>query len=129
MATYTENYNLVLPETEDVFDVEDYNENFNSLDTALTTIEEKIDTLATTPSSIIKSIQHVTYSNTKNVANGAVSINPVDVTKAVVIMEFLYLNDGYPFSYTLEGTEISITHNDFTSTGALRLGFWIIEFN
>ena len=39
MATYTENYNLIKPDEEDYYDVADFNENMDTLDSAMAAAE------------------------------------------------------------------------------------------
>lgn len=147
MATYTENYNFLLTEVEDAFDITDYNENFKTIDTlmaenetAVNEVNEKIGTpengetifsLLKTGGSIIKSIQHVVYSNEQNNSSGKVTFDTVDPSKTIIIFERLTDLSNYsasPISYSLEESSISITHNSY-SANSLKFGFWIVEFN
>ena len=146
MATYTENYDLTLPETEDYFDIADYNSNLETIDTLMAEnesvvkeVNEKLGTpnenetvfsLLRTGSSIIKSIQHVTYTKGSSVGSGTVEIDAVDTTKCIVILERLHDTDTMSkVIYTLNESSIDITHKDSTVPDNLTLGFWIIEFN
>ncbi len=148
MATYTENYNLTIPGESDYYNVETFNENFETIDTLMAAneavcaeVNEKIGSaeegetifslLKSGSNSVIKSIQRVTYTTEISTSSGSVSIQEVDSTKCIVISERLYNYYDYhtKFDYNLTNTEITITHDSSTSAGRLILGFWIIEFN
>lgn len=152
MATYTENYDLVKPAEEDFYSVADFNENMETIDTALAetagqmdgmgdTLAEmngKIGTAADTGEdtlfgllhgggSLIKSLQHVTFSVIAGETSGSVSINTVDPAKCFVLFE--RLKDTSSISsvqYTLEATSIKIKHPSLNG-GTLIVGFWVIE--
>ena len=132
MATYTENYSLILPEEEDLYDVNDYNKNFNAIDAELTALTETVETLSAAPASVIKSIQRVTFAPERETTSGSVSIQPVNPSKCFVILEHLQDNISsaglQKIDYTLNATSISITHASATPLTRLY-GFWIIEFN
>ncbi|WP_458407107.1 hypothetical protein [Anaerotignum sp.] len=147
MATYTENYGLTLPEAVDAYNIADYNENFESIDTLLAENEfnvsevnkklgtpdegETIFSLLKSGGSIIKSIQYVTYSNTDGVTKKTLSINPVNLSKTIVIFERLKdtVDTGATACwYTLSETSIAVEHPDYY-TDVIRYGFWVIEFN
>ena len=124
MATYTENYNLILPEATDIYDAEEYNSNFKTLDAALASVAEQIETLSNTPASAIKSIQHIVTSESTTH-----EINPVDPSKCIVILERLKGSSNMfaNVDYTLNTSTLETT---ITSPGYLyTIGFWIIEFN
>ena len=151
MATYTENYNLTLPEETDFYNVEDFNENFETIDTlmaenerAATEINEKIGTpengetifslLKNSDISLIKSIQKVKYTIKKDTSSGSISITEVNPAKCIVIFERLYdyiATGCTKLDYTLTATSINVSHNsyDFSSIRDNLFGFWIIEFN
>ena len=149
MATYTENYNLIMPEESDCYNVEPFNENFESIDTLMAEneaisneINEKIgspndsgaDTLfgrLGTGSSVIKSIQRKTYTVPASTSHNTISINEIDATKSFVIFERLYGSDDYTaeFTYSLTNTAISVSHGNYGNAGRIIVGFWIIEFN
>lgn len=92
MSTFTENYDLIKPDTEDYYDIQDFNENMDAIDAQLAQAEERMTAIkagmaqaeevlaainakiGTPPSgqtvvsmlqnggSVIRSIQHVVYS-------------------------------------------------------------------
>ena len=151
MATYTENYNLTMPEEEDYYDVEKFNENFETIDAlmaenekATTEINEKIGTpengesifslLKNSDISLIKSIQKVKYTIAKDTSSGSISINEVNPEKCIVIFE--RLNDSTSsgcirLDYTLTATSINVSHHsyDYSTIRDNLFGFWVIEFN
>ena len=149
MATYTENYNLVLTEAEDAFDIADYNENFETIDTlmaeneaATNEINEKLGTpennetvfsLLKAGGSIIKSIQRIKHSVPEGAETSSVNINPVNVEKTIVIFERLH--DNYTFhmkmDYELHEDCLTFKHLSYLSPNHREtlFGFWIIEFN
>lgn len=151
MATYTENYNLTMPAEDDYYNVEDYNENFETIDSIMATnkaemetISEKIGTpfedgqtlfsLLQNDSSegltAIKSIQRVTFTASSGNTDGTCNINEVDTTKCIVLFERLSdsTNSGCNgVQYTLKNTSIVINGNTISS-GKCIFGFWIIEF-
>lgn len=152
MATYTENYNLTMPEESDYYNVESFNENFEAIDTLMAEneavsneINEKIGTPAKTGQTLfsllennsnsgltsIKSIQRVTYCNeTQSADNVNVSINAVNPANCIVLMELLcYPQDrDTQLDYVLSESSIAVTH-DMASVQTVKLGFWVIEFN
>ena len=152
MATYTENYNLTMPEESDYYNVESFNENFEAIDTLMAEneavsneINEKIGTPAKTGQTLfsmlennndtgltsIKSIQRVTYCNeTQSADNVNVSIKAVNPANCIVLMEFLcYPQDrNISSNYVLHESAIAVTHN-MAIVNSVKLGFWIIEFN
>lgn len=132
MATYTENYNLTLPEAEDIYNSEDYNTNFKTLDVVLASMENQIETLASTPSSVIKSIQHVTHKIPVDTKESTCKISPVDPSKCIVVFE--RLEDSTTIAaakirYTLDESSISLSHDSRSSSYTIVVGFWIAEFN
>ena len=149
MATYTENYNLLLTEAEDYFDITDYNENFEAIDTLMAENDAVVNevnkklgvpdenetffSLLKTGGSIIKSIQKVTYTIVNDTTSGSVSINTVNPKKCIVIFERLQNNFTYltRINYTLNEDSLLIEHLSY-NTNDIRsnlFGFWIIEFN
>ena len=148
MSTFTENYSLIKPDEEDYYDVADFNENMDTIDTLMAetetemaNISNKIGTpedtstetifgLLNNGGSLIKSIQHVTFAPTKDKTSGSVSISTVDPARCIVIMERLKdtTNSGLKLlNYTLNEDSISITH-DTSGPTYLLYGFWVIEF-
>lgn len=148
MATYTDNYNLTMPEEGDYYNVEDFNDNFETIDTLMADTEngihevnEKLGTfengetvfsLLKNSGSFIKSIQRILYSYNSSNTSVSKEISEVVPSKCVVIMERLLdsSNSGTAnVNYTLNATTLDISHGSGTMSSNLRLGFWIIEFN
>ena len=148
MATFTENYSLIKPDGDDYYDIADFNENMDTLDSAMAVMEtgvtelsEKIGTpaeagqtifsLLNGGSSPVRSIQRVTYTNeTQSTTEHPVPIRTVDPNKCFVLLEFLNRpqDRGVTFDYKLNATTISITHSS-CAVSTFQLGFWIIELN
>ena len=157
MSTYTENYNLIKPGDEDFYDVQEYNENMDTIDSTMAVIEngieeigndvedvsKKIGTPKTSGATVfsmlenggglqIKSIQRVVHEAVKEATSATVSIKTVNPQKCIVIFERL-ANSSTSFlalNYTLTANAINITHGYFnTSSTVHRFGFWVIEFN
>ena len=150
MSTFTEHYDLTLPEDSDYYDVAVFNSNFDTLDGALAettaevegvndkigapmdsnseTVFGKLNQLAAGGGSVIKSIQHVIHPITKDTTSSSVAIAPVNVSKTVVISEILRNNYGSQCEciYTLQSNQITCTHPDMY--GNMTFGFWIVEF-
>lgn len=149
MATYTEHYNLTMPENDDYYHVEDFNENFETIDSLMAETENGIsevnDKIGTTDDSetgsvfgklnalqhvmgngfsIIKSIQHFTTG-----ANKTFNIQTVDPDKCIVILERLETPTSRNTSatYKLSATTLETTFDSGNYGGSV--GFWIIEFN
>lgn len=149
MATHTENYNLTMPAETDSYNVEDFNENFETIDAQMAEneavcneINKKIGSpengetifslLKNSNPSVIKSIQHIIYKTKKDINNTTVSISPVDATKSFVLFERLRDNGtsaAADVSYSLNSSSINIEHETPTYDGRYIFGFWIIEFN
>lgn len=149
MSTFTENYNLIKPGEQDFYDIQDFNENMDTIDaqmmqaeTELNGIGEKIGTpenegdtvfsllnQKNTIPQVVKSIQHVTFtpSLTTN-TNASVSIDTVDPARCVVLFERLYNADGeiYSVKYTLAENAINIKYDSVK--GGFTAGFWVVEF-
>lgn len=149
MSTFTENYNLIKPGEQDFYDIQDFNENMDTIDaqmmqaeTELNGIGEKIGTPENEGDTVfsllnqkniipkvVKSIQHVTFTPTGNTTTTAsLNINTVDPARCVVLFERLYNDDGeiYSVKYTLEENAISIKHDSVKS--GFTVGFWVVEF-
>ena len=149
MSTFTENYNLIKPDEADYYDVADFNENMDTIDalmteteTVLGEINEKIglpeDTGNETlfgcmknSSSVIKSIQRVTYTMEKTTGK-AIPISKVDPSKCIVIMERLECSLSYylEIDYKLEANTLTVIHPNYGSSDlpTFTYGFQIIEF-
>lgn len=155
MSTFTENYNLIKPQEEDYYDVQDFNENFDTIDSqmavteqAVTDVSEKIGASADSGAAtvfgklnqvvqavegirLVKSIQHVKYSASQGDSGGKCRLKSVDPSRCFVIMERLHDTESSGltyFSYTLNATEIEVSHVKFTSIPGFTIGFWVIEF-
>ena len=149
MATYTENYNLAMPEEADFYNVGVFNENFEAIDTVMAETESGInevnDKIGTTDDketgsvfgklnalqniigngfSIIKSIQHFTTRESKTF-----NIQTVNPDKCIVILERLEMpiQRHISLTYTLNATTLVTTFDSDNYGGSA--GFWIIEFN
>ena len=151
MATYTEHYHLTMPEERDPYLVEDFNENFETLDTLMAETEngihevnEKMGTPETSGetvfeklseisaamgqgSSLVKSIQRVTVSMKTN-EKKTLTIQAVDTSRSMVFLEQLaYPGTDYSISYSLHSDSVQIeTSSTYSKT--IGFGFWIIEF-
>lgn len=148
MSTFTENYNLIKPDANDYYDIQDFNENMDAIDalmaeqeTAAEQINEKIGTPADVGSStvfgllknggsIIKSIQRIVHSED---CNGTVTkaINPINTNKTIVLFERLH--DGIDYlrkvDYTLNSDSLILKNMQINVSNPASFGFWIIEFN
>lgn len=156
MSTFTEHYDLIKPGSEDYYDVQDFNENMDTIDAQLAEAEAKIQTLNAeldaiserigTPeagetifsllkaggTSVIKSIQYKTYAPaTSDTDSATIPISPVNLNKTFVIFERLHNYGSYEtaqnIQYTLTENSIQVKHYK-NSNGAITVGFWIIEF-
>lgn len=151
MSTFTDNYNLTLPEAEDYYDVSVFNENFSAVDqiinkteTAVTVVDEKIGTaddetngtvfgklnsMANKSNSPIKTIQRVPITISSHNQTKTQEITPVDTTKSIVLLEQMTgLASRDYFSYTFDGNSLTInTYSSYEYN--ISLDFWIIEFN
>ena len=144
MAVYTENYNLILPEGADPYDVEDYNENFRAIDGAFSSVEDalaeidttldsmaqKLDALAGKSSAAVKSIQTVQYSGDVGSQNSVnLSIQPVIPSRCIVIITRLYDSTGYKFNFNYTLGNNALTVNLMNSAmGSGTIQFQIVEF-
>lgn len=148
MATYTENYNLTLPEEGDFYNVENFNENFETIDTlmaeaksGINEVNEKIGTpengetvfslLKNNGGGLIKSIQTVsTTHNTGSAKETILAINAVDPTRCIVLMDRMSdtTNLDVKISYTLAETSLTV-NTGAAQSGTIIVQFQIIEFN
>lgn len=149
MATFTKNHGLIKPGLEDYYDIADFNDNMDAIDTIFAEAEaeqQKISDKIGKPTdmgastifgklnngnSVIKSIQKVTYTPPASTGSGSVNIKTVNPNKCLVIMERLYeKNDTLTkISYRLNANNISLEHDSYVSPNAFIVGFWVIEFN
>lgn len=157
MTAFTEHYELLKPSTEDYYDIQDFNENMDTLDTALheqaletTGIGEKLGTAADggndtifgklnglasllgTGIQLVKSIQRVTYDVPPNQGNGICKLSTtVNPERCIVLMERLWDDtaDGCAWvDYTLSATELSLSHGRYSVDPGVSMGYWIVEF-
>ena len=158
MSTFTENYNLIKPDAEDYYDIQDANENMDAIDAQMFSLEqetegisEKIGTaddtgtdtifgklteiassLGNSTPSIIKSIQRVTHYLPTGTQTSSCNISTVNPKKCVVIMERLKNNADQmtQINYTLSASSLSFTHSHLADSASYdyQFGFWIIEF-
>lgn len=157
MAAFTEHYDLLKPSTEDYYDIQDFNENMDTLDTALheqaletagigeklgtaadegdSTVFGKLNGLASllgTGIQLVKSIQRVTYTVPTNQSSGVCKLStPVNPEQCIVLMERLGDNttDGCSrMEYTLSATALNLSHGNYSSNPRIYMGYWIVEF-
>ena len=146
MSTYTENYNLIKPDGEDRYDVEDFNENMDTIDAQMMETEQEMERISEkigTPStegdtlfsllsgggSVIKSIQRVTTTISVTNVSQRLPINTIDVSRSFVVSEHMCnFQQKYTWNYTLEANCLEVTTIS-SYDYELVLGFWIIEFN
>lgn len=153
MANYTDTYNLTLPEEDDFFDIQVFNENFKTIDTILVENENvtvNIDTkigsntdngtetvfgklnqiqAATAHSgSIVKSIQRVSFSISADGGSDSKTINVVDPQKCIVLFHRLGDSTGRDafISYSLTERNLSISSTS-AANGNVTIEFQIIE--
>ena len=153
MAEFTENYQLIKPSAEDYYDVQDFNENMDTIDgvmaeveTAAKEVSEKIGTAEDTGSdtvfgklnqmttgggsglTAVKSIQRVTLTLSTNDGSASQSINTVVPENCIVLMDRLH--DGAkldsPISYTLHANRIDVITTGYIGD-SMTLLFQIIE--
>ena len=151
MSTFTDNYTLIKPDEEDYYDVADFNENMDTLDAAMASVEEEVagvsDKIGTSAdgetvfsalnniqtavgqgTSLVKSIQRTECDISTRNANTTLNITPVDTSHSFVIMDqYSHISQTYTVRYTLNSDTLYVeTSSDYTQT--IKLGFWIIEF-
>lgn len=169
MANYTENYNLIMPAQEDYYDVQEFNDNMEAIDTGMAELDAEVsglgtkldalDTKVTTLSGkinaldakigtqndaagtntlygllknnvpVFKSWNRYTYSNAASVSTGSISINEVDPTRCIVLVERLknLSSELMNYDFTLNSTEISLNHAPIGAANHLILAFTVIE--
>lgn len=152
MATFTENYNLIKPSEEDYYDVQDFNENMDTIDeqmketeTETQSINEKIGVSTDTEGEtvfghlnrieansqkgnhIVKCVQRIRFSAPAHASVTEVPITPVDLDRTFVIFE-PPKNTNVTIGYTLNETTLSVNHTSFAEPGGVKANFQIIEF-
>ncbi len=141
MSTFTEHYHLIKPGEGDFYDVQDFNENFDAIDTQLAQSKAGLDGLGDTLAGltqgggmqgVVKSIQRVKFSPKSSTTQGTCPLlTRVQAEKCLVILERLKdgTNSGCAFiDYTLGEEEISVSHLSYSGTPNIMVGFWIVEF-
>lgn len=141
MSTFTEHYHLIKPGEGDFYDVQDFNENFDAIDTQLAQSQAGLDGLGDTLAGltqgggmqgVVKSIQRVKYSLKGSTSAGSCPLSPQVVPeKCLVILERLKddTNSGCAFiDYSLREDTINITHSSYSGSPNIMVGFWIVEF-
>lgn len=142
---FTEHYSLIKPAAADYYDIQDFNENMDTIDTQMAQAESQMGNISDKIGSpengetlfsllkggtqgLIKSIQRVVYKNS-TYGGESVAINEVDETKCVVLFERLKdTGTGLTrIEYTLGKNTLSISHASSTEN-SIMFGFWIIEF-
>jgi len=153
MSTFTENYNLIKPDQEDYYDIQNFNENMDAIDLQMALTEQEIagvsEKIGTSEDEItntvfgklngieaavsqgtspIKSIQRVIYLSKSN--DTTLEIKTVDPNKCIVLMDELYSSSGTrPYTgYTLNANSLVISHDVSVGSYDIRMGYWIIEF-
>lgn len=157
MTAFTEHFDLLKPSTEDYYDIQDFNENMDTLDTALheqaletagigeklgaaadegdSTIFGKLNGLASlleTGIQLVKSIQRVTYDVPIDQNSGVCKLSPaVNPERCIVLMERLWDDtaDGCAWvDYRLSASELTLSHGKYVSSPGIHMGYWIVEF-
>jgi len=154
MSTFTKNYNLIKPQEEDYYDVQDFNENMDAIDAQMMQTEVEVAGLEITLSSIdqklgsftnaenntifgllknipnlVKSIQRtkINFNSRGNAVTA--SISPVNPSRCLVLSEQLVHNSdfSYTYDYVLSETTLELTVKG-SREYELTWAFWIIEF-
>lgn len=150
MSTFTENYNLIKPSEEDYYDVQDFNENMDSIDAQLAETEGEVAGIQgkigsygdTAPETIfgqfhrmsgnvstVKSIHHHIYCNVDSTSFCHIPLGSVNPERCVVFWQHLkYAPDWLEFSYTVETDNLHVTHPSYAADDVMKVDFWVIEF-
>jgi len=151
MSTFTENYNLIKPQEEDYYDVQDFNENFDAIDaqmmateTAVAGVSEKIGTPTDSGTetmfgkmnqvvevvngiSLIKSIQRFILSTAPNSGRTTISIKKVNPDRCIVLAQRLY-NYEFKAVHTLSAEQLVVNHSAVGNGANEVIEYQIIEF-
>lgn len=148
MSSYTENYSLIKPDEDDIYDIANFNENMDLIDEAMTRqsdemleISEKIGSpddngsqtvfgkLNNSGGGCIKSIQRVEITIKANGGNSTMDINSVNPNKCLVFLDRLDDETGFnsEISYTLNSNSLVVTTKSGYSVN-IKLLFQIAEF-
>lgn len=159
MATFTENYNLIKPSEEDYYDVQDFNENMDAIDgqmmetaaevdgignkigtaadkgteTVFGKLNQISDSMTGTEVQLVKSIQHVTYSVSRETSSGSCNISQVNPKRCIVLFERLQdstSSGAARITYSLSATALYVYHSSYSasSSPSITVGFWVVEF-
>ena len=148
MATYTEHYNLVKPEDTDIYDVADFNENMDTIDSIMAeaeqgmeSISEKIGTSAEGNTlfslleggaksglTAIKSIHHITQTLANNSTSASIPLETSVIPKNCIMwVEILSTSRLNQFYYTLNESSLSLSYSNVSGNYTYIYDFWIIE--
>ena len=149
MATYTENYNLTMPEEDDRYNIEAFNENFETIDTLMaesesniTTVNEKIGTPIEEGQTIfsllqnntgsegltaIKSIQHFILGCTNGQSSTTKTLSPSVVAANCIVLMQPLTESSMISNYSLSNTGLTMSHAAGMNSNH-KFDFWIIEF-
>ena len=147
MSTFTENYGLIKPGEADYYDIADWNENMDTIDTLMAETETAMESISdkigspedtgnntlfgrlNTGGSFIKSMQTVDLSLKSDGVTVTASIATVNPDRCLVIMNNLATFSSVQIYYTLSTDSISAHATYHSSTNLeIRLRFQIIEF-
>jgi len=149
MSTFTENYSLIKPDTDDYYDVTDFNENMDTIDTLMAVAEaeqqkisEKIGSPEDTDNStlfgclnaggsLVKSIQTLICDTQSNAGTLTQKLEKtVNPSRCLVFLDRQIDWSGLKakVTYTLSEESLSITCSYDNGAYNLSLRFQIIEF-
>ena len=147
MSTFTENYNLIKPDEADYYDVADFNENMDTIETLMAETETAMESISdkigspedtgnnplfgrlNTGGSFIKSMQTVDLSLKSDGVTVTAPITSVIPARCLVILDILSTNSNIQLYYTLNENSVNASATYHSSTNLeIRLRFQIIEF-
>lgn len=153
MTTFTENYNLIKPGDEDYYDVQNYNDNFDTIDAQMMLAEEAMkevsdkveqvsqkigngDTgetifslLKNSSNAGVKSIQRITFDIAMNNGYVNIGIAAVNTSRCVVLLHRLLDESSFKgrYSYSLNADSF-VMQSTPNSNGTTTFVVHIIEF-
>ena len=139
MSTFTENYDLIKPDNEDYYDIQDFNENMDAIDAQLAQAEQKVAAIQASIATAEETLAAInkklgTPPDGQSISSllqngGSVTIQTVNLEKTFVITE--RLNNNFDslinFSYTLSSNAITVKHTG-CDVDTVKIGFWVVEF-
>ena len=146
MSTYTETYGLIKADEDEAYDVQVFNDNFNTIDEVMAETEAELAKISekigspedsgentvfgklNSGGSLVKSIQMVDLSMPCNDSISTESIQPVNPDKCYVSMQYLNSFTGLYSNYTLTQNSISASAKHSNSEAVAKMRFQIIEF-